>query len=194
MTAPSQAFTGAIGGAARKDRFRIADTEGRDLPSGEVGELQIKTPFVMNGYLDQPELTRASFAGDFFRTGDLARVRGDGRVELAGRVKDQINRAGAKVSPLELDHLIAQHPDVNAALTAGLPDAVTGERIHVLVVPRAGIRIDEAALRAWVAERVEKYKRPDVYHFASELPVGRTGKVDRNALRRSIAARLTNGN
>jgi len=194
VTAPSQAFTGAIGRPARKDHFRIAGAEGHEVPPGEVGELQIRTPFVMNGYLDQPELTRTSFAGDFFRTGDLARVRADGAVELAGRVKDQINRAGAKVSPLELDHLIAQHPDVSAALTAGVPDAVTGERIHVLVVPRAGVRIDEAALRAWVAERAEKFKRPDVYHFASELPVGRTGKVDREALRRSVAAQAKKGN
>lgn len=189
VTAPDAPFTGAIGRVARRDRFRIAGADG-----GEVGELQIKTPFVMNGYLDQPDLTAASFAGEYFRTGDLARVNADGTVTLSGRVKDQINRAGAKVAPLELDHLIAQHPSVAAALTAGVPDAVTGERIHVLVVPRAGTRLEESELRAWVAARVEKYKCPDAYHFAAELPVGRTGKVDRNALRRSIAAQLTNGN
>ena len=78
VTAPSQPFTGAIGHAARKDRFRIADADGRELPAGEIGELQIKTPFIMNGYLDRPDLTRAAFAGDFFRTGDLARAPADG--------------------------------------------------------------------------------------------------------------------
>jgi long-chain acyl-CoA synthetase len=189
VTPPVEPFSGAIGRIARRDRFRIAGGDGHDLPQGEVGELQIKTPFVMNGYLDQPELTRSSFAGDFFRTGDLARLRSDGTVELAGRAKDLINRAGVKVSPLELDSLIAQHPEVSAALSVGVPDAMTGERIHVLVVPRAGRTLDETKLRDWVAERVEKYKRPDVYHFASDLPVGGTGKVDRAALRRSIAGR-----
>jgi len=194
VTAPSDPFSGAIGRVARKDQFRIADAAGQDLPQGEVGELQIKTPFIMNGYLDQPELTRASFAGDFFRTGDLARLRADGTVELTGRAKDLINRAGTKVSPLELDGIIAQHPGVSAALSVGVADAMTGERIHVLVVPRTGGRLDETALRDWVAERVEKYKRPDVYHFAADLPVGRTGKVDREALRRSIAGKPDTGN
>ena len=189
VTAPSQPFTGAIGYAARKDRFRITGANSRELPAGEVGELQIATPFIMNGYLDRPDLTRAALADDFFRTGDLARLRSDGSVELAGRAKDQINRAGAKISPLELDVLIAQHPAVAAALTVGVADEMTGERIHVLVVPRANVKLDESELRAWIDERVEKYKRPDVIHFGAELPIGRTGKVDREALRRSIGAR-----
>jgi acyl-CoA synthetase (AMP-forming)/AMP-acid ligase II len=188
VAAPGEPFNGGIGHAARRDRFRIANAEGREVTTGEAGELQIATPFIMNGYLDQPELTRAAFAGEFFRTGDLARVRQDGTVELAGRAKDLINRAGAKVSPLEIDNLIAQHPNVSAALTAGVPDPVTGERIHVLVVPRNGGGLSESELRDWVAARIEKYKRPDVYHFGRELPTGRTGKVDREALRRSIAA------
>jgi len=153
------------------------------LPPGTVGELQIRTPFVMNGYLDDPELTRAAFADGYFRTGDLARARADGCVELAGRIKDLINRGGAKVSPLELDHLLAQHPAVAAALTTGVPDPILGECIHALVVPRANAGVDEKELREWVAARIEKFKWPDVYHFGDQLPLGGTGKVDRNALR-----------
>jgi acyl-CoA synthetase (AMP-forming)/AMP-acid ligase II len=184
---PHDAFDGAIGRISRSERFRIADAQGHEAPAGEPGELQIATPFIMNGYLDAPELTRAAFCGDYFRTGDLARLRHDGTVELVGRSKDLILRAGAKISPLEIDGLIARHPSVAAALTVGIADPLLGERIHVLVVPRAGAAADEPALRQWVAEQVERYKRPDVYHFASELPTGRTGKVDRDALRRSIA-------
>ena len=187
VTEPDEEFPGGIGRVSKSERFRIADALGRKLPAGEVGELQIKTPFIMNGYLDQPELTRAAFAGDFFRTGDLARLRNDGTVELAGRAKDLIVRGGAKISPLELDGLIGQHPAVAAALTVGIADEMTGERIHVLVVPRANATLDEAELRRWIAERVERYKRPDAYHFADALPTGRTGKVDRDALRRRIA-------
>jgi long-chain acyl-CoA synthetase len=188
VTGETHDFLGGIGHISKSERFRIADALGREAPAGDVGELQIQTPFIMNGYLDQPELTRGAFAGDFFRTGDLARVRVDGTVELVGRSKDLIVRAGAKISPLELDGLIAQHPAVAAALTVGIADDVNGERIHVLVVPRAGTRIDETELRSWIANRVEKYKRPDVYYFGAELPTGRTGKVDRDALRRSIGA------
>jgi acyl-CoA synthetase (AMP-forming)/AMP-acid ligase II len=184
-------FAGTIGRAGPGVEFRIADEQNRALAVGTAGELQIRTPFAMNGYLDEPELTRAAFADGYFRTGDLARAREDGRVELAGRIKDIIIRGGANVSPLELDHLLAQHPDVAAALTAGVPDPMVGERIHALVVPRANTSIDEKDLRQWVSARVERFKWPDVYHFAQELPTGRTGKVDRGALRYQVLANRT---
>jgi acyl-CoA synthetase (AMP-forming)/AMP-acid ligase II len=186
FTKRGAAFTGGIGRISKSERFRIADAEGNEVPAGQPGELQIRTPFIMNGYLDAPELTRAACCGEYFRTGDLARVGPDGTVELVGRAKDLILRAGAKISPLELDGLIAQHPAVAAALTVGVNDAIVGERIHVLVVPQASQTVDEPELRAWIAQRVERYKRPDVYHSGNELPTGRTGKVDRDALRRSI--------
>jgi len=181
-------FAGTIGRPGPGVEFRIADAQNRAVPSGATGELQIRTPFAMNGYLDELQLTRAAFVDGYFRTGDLARAREDGRVELAGRIKDIIIRGGANVSPLELDHLLAQHPDVAAALTAGVPDPMVGERIHALVVPRANASIDEKDLRQWVSARVEKFKWPDVYHFGEELPTGRTGKVDRGALRNQVLA------
>ncbi|MDP2409415.1 MAG: AMP-binding protein [Pseudolabrys sp.] len=186
-TARGAVFASGLGRISTSERFRIADAQGRAVPAGEAGELQILTPFIMNGYLDQPALTQAAFADGYFRTGDLARLKPDGTPELVGRSKDLIARAGAKVSPLELDGVLAQHPAVAAALTVGVADEIAGERIHVLIVPRAGA-IDEKELRRWVAERVEAYKRPDVYHFGHELPLGRTGKVDRDALRQRLNA------
>jgi long-chain acyl-CoA synthetase len=179
-------YAGTIGRPGPGIQFRIADEQNRELPANAAGELQIRTPFAMNGYLDEPELTRAAFADGYFRTGDLARAREDGRVELAGRIKDIIIRGGANVSPLELDHLLAEHPDVAAALTAGVPDPMVGERIHALVVPRANASIGETDLRQWIAGRIERFKWPDVYHFGRELPTGRTGKVDRGALREQV--------
>jgi long-chain acyl-CoA synthetase len=180
---------GCIGRPTPGVSFRIADDQGRDVSMNEIGELQIHTPFVMNGYLDQPELTDAAFCREFLRTGDLARLRPDGMVELVGRSKDVIIRGGTKVSPLELDELLASHPAVAAALTVGVPDPVMGERIHALIVPRGHEKLDESALSRWVSERVEKFKRPDAYHFGSSLPTGRTGKVDRGALREQIGRR-----
>ena len=79
-------------------------------------------------------------------------------------------------------------PTVAAALTTGVPDPLVGERIHVLIVPRPGAVVDEVDLRRWLAERVEKYKQPDVFHIGEALPLGRTGKVDRGALRQAILA------
>lgn len=176
-------FAETIGHSSSQIIFRIADDQGRKLPVGAAGELQIRTPFIMNGYLDEPEMTRSAFADQFFRTGDVGRMREDGRVELVGRIKDIINRGGAKVAPLELDHVLVQHPAVAAALTAGVPDPILGERIHALVVLRPQMRLDEKTLREWIAKKIERFKWPDVYHFGLELPTGRTGKVDRNALR-----------
>ena len=183
-------FADTIGRPGPGVQFRIADDQGRELPVAATGELQIRTPFIMNGYLDEPDMTRGAFADGYFRTGDLARRREDGRVELAGRIKDLIIRGGAKVSPLELDCVLAQHPGVAAALTAGVPDAMMGERIHALVVPRANARLDEKGLREWIAGRIERFKWPDVYHFGPQLPIGHTGKVDRNALREQVLRSL----
>jgi acyl-CoA synthetase (AMP-forming)/AMP-acid ligase II len=184
--ADEEVSAGTIGQTGPGVRFRIADANGIETPVDTTGELQIDTPFIMSGYLDEPELTRAAFAGRFFRSGDLARRRADGRVELVGRTKELIMRGGAKIAPLEIDQLLAQHPAVAAALTVGIPDTGVGERIHVLVVPHANVAISEPELRAWIADRAERYKRPDVYHIGTELPLGRTGKADRNALREKL--------
>jgi acyl-CoA synthetase (AMP-forming)/AMP-acid ligase II len=174
---------GSIGRSTVGVEFRIAGES-----ADGVGELQIRTPFGMLGYLDQEELTQASFEDGYFRTGDLARLRADGFVELAGRSKDVISRGGNKIVPLEIDRLFASHPDVAAALTTGVPDPLLGERIHLLIVPQPGARLDQQALLAWASGKIEKFKLPDVIHFAAELPAGRTGKADRIALREQIAS------
>ncbi|MBP2230981.1 acyl-CoA synthetase (AMP-forming)/AMP-acid ligase II [Azospirillum agricola] len=185
----SAAGQGTIGRPTGGVEHRIAIAEGgagADGGNGGVGELLIRSPFGMLGYLDDPELTAASFADGYFRTGDLARQRPDGLVELAGRSKELISRGGNKVAPLEIDRLFAAHPDVAAALATGVPDPLLGERIHVLLVPRPGARLDRDALLAWAAGRIERFKLPDALHIGEDLPLGRTGKADRNALRRSI--------
>jgi long-chain acyl-CoA synthetase len=171
---------GSIGRPTESVTFRIA----ADGASG--GELQIKTPYGMLGYLDNPALTESAFSDGFFCTGDLARLRDDGRVELVGRAQEIVSRAGHKIAPLEIDGLLAEHPDVAAALTAGVPDAQVGERLHVVVVARPGAALDEVALRAWAAERIERYKLPDAFHFRDALPLGRTGKADRGAVARLV--------
>jgi acyl-CoA synthetase (AMP-forming)/AMP-acid ligase II len=146
------------------------------------GELQIRTPYGMLGYLDDPDLTQVSFVEGYFKTGDLARLTPKGFVQLTGRAKDIVSRGGHKIAPLEIDNLLAEHPDVAAALCAGVPDDRLGEVIHAVVVPRAGCRLDEAALRAWLLARTERFKVPDAFHVRDVLPVGSTGKADRRAV------------
>jgi len=162
---------GSIGGPTEAVSFRI---------QGE--ELQIRSPFAMLGYIDDPDRTRAACEDGYFRTEDLARIRSDGRVELIGRSKDIVSRGGIKISPLEIDNILAEHPDIAAALCGGVPDERLGETIHAVIVPRAGAQLSPNALRAWMLERTERFKVPDAFHIADALPTGSTGKADRRGV------------
>jgi acyl-CoA synthetase (AMP-forming)/AMP-acid ligase II len=165
---------GSIGRATDGVTFRIAET----------GELQIRTPFGMLGYLDEPQLTAAAFEDGFFKTGDLAKTTAGGHVALVGRAKDLVSRGGIKIAPLEVDNLLAEHPDIAAALCAGVPDERLGEVIHAVVVPRKGSTLDVAKLRHWLLERTERFKVPEVIYVRDVLPSGATGKADRRAVAR----------
>ena len=164
--------------------YRIAAAS---LPGGG-GELQIRTPARMLGYLDDPALTKQAFADGYFRTGDLAVERDDGCVALVGRAKDIISRGGNKIGPLEIENLFARHGGVAAALAFGAPDERLGESLQLMVV-RRDPALSEADLRDWARERIERYKVPDAIHFVDTLPVGRTGKADRAAARLALQDR-----
>ncbi|MGD9866490.1 MAG: class I adenylate-forming enzyme family protein [Hyphomicrobiales bacterium] len=153
-----------------------------------TGELQIRSPYAMRGYLDEPALTAEAFQDGYLRTGDQARLREDGFVEITGRLKDLVNRAGNKIAPVEIEASFLAHPQVMEALAAGVPDPMRGEALHLVVVGRPGACLDPEALLHWASERMERFKLPDRIHVAAELPVGGTGKADRNALRAMIAA------
>ena len=172
---------GTIGHPTEHVTFRIASDSGA-VAAGATGELQIRSPFGMLGYLDNPALTEASFEGGYFKTGDLARLTADGAVALIGRAKDIISRGGNKIAPLEIDNLLAEHPEIAAALCAGVADERLGEVIHAVIVTRAGARLDAKTLRDWLLARTERFKVPDVFHFRDALPSGASGEADRRAV------------
>jgi long-chain acyl-CoA synthetase len=159
-------YAGCIGRPSPGVRYRIV---------GDDGELHISSPYLMTGYLDEPALE--PIREGWLATGDLARERDPGVVEIVGRKKELIYRGGSKIAPLEIEFACSAHPKVAAALAVGRPDERLGQRIHALIVPRGEITIGE--LRAFLLQRLEKYKQPDVLYFARELPAGRTGKADR---------------
>jgi acyl-CoA synthetase (AMP-forming)/AMP-acid ligase II len=144
---------------------------------------------MMLGYLDDPALTRSAFSEGFFRTGDLVRVRPDGRVEIVGRIKEIISRGGNKIAPVEIENLFCEHPEVVSALCVGVPDERLGEAIHVVIVPKLDSALSVEPLRKWASARIERYKVPDGIHLSDELPVGSTGKTDRAAVARMLPHR-----
>jgi long-chain acyl-CoA synthetase len=170
-------YAGCIGRPAPGVRFRIRGEDGEAVAPGAIGELCIASPYLMNGYLGQPELDPIDAEG-WLATGDLARERDAGVVEIAGRKKELIMRGANKIAPQEVEFACSAHPKVAAALAVGRPDARLGQRIHALVVPRDA-SLTAGELRAFLGERLDKFKLPDVFYFARELPAGRTGKADR---------------
>lgn len=169
---------GAIGQPTHGVTYRI-----------EAGELQVRSPFGMLGYLDAQAMTAAAFQDGYFRTGDIAVQHEAGQVELVGRSKEIVSRGGLKIAPQEVDNLLGSHPEVAAALSAGIPHDSLGEVLHSVVVPRAGCAPDPAALRAWLAERLERYKLPDTIEIVDALPTGSTGKASRALLRERLLNR-----
>jgi acyl-CoA synthetase (AMP-forming)/AMP-acid ligase II len=178
-----QAGAGTIGRPSPGVQVRIVAENGVDQSAGGVGELWIKTPFLMTGYLADPESTAAAKSGDWFRTGDLARVTETGNIELVGRSKFLILRGGHKLSPLSIEGIISEHPACRGACVFGTPDAVLGERIAVLFKPAAGVRVTPDEIRAWAKTRLQPYEVPDEINLVDELPLGGTGKMDRLSAR-----------
>ncbi len=179
---------GSIGRAANRVEYRIVGERGQALPSGSSGELELRTPFIMAGYLGDEALTQQAFRDGWFKTGDLAVADAAGFVSIVGRLKELIVRGGNKITPLEVERALMQCPGVAAALVVGLPDPVLGERIHALLITATGNQLDAVAIKSALLGNLEKYKHPDVYYLGQELPTGRTGKVDRGQLANLLKA------
>ena len=169
---------GCIGRPSPNVQYRISDD----------GELQIRSPYLMKGYLDEPDLTAAAYHDGWFRTGDLGCVVEGEVVQLMGRLKEVISRAGNKVTPAEIEHALCSHPDLAAAMAVGVSDPVLGERIHVLLVPRAKATLSIGELRRHLEPRLERYKQPDAYYLGEALPLGRTGKADRAQFKAQVTS------
>ncbi len=163
----------------------IIDANGAISATG-AGELVIKSPSVMSGYLHRPDLTEAAFIRGWYRTGDAARLTDDGLIHLTGRIKDEINRAGLKVQPGEIDALLQSHPAVAEACAFGIADAVSGETVAVAVCFAPGANATIEALKAWCAARLRREAIPERWFLVDKLPRNERGKISRAAVRRAL--------
>jgi len=170
--------------------LRVVHPETRQpLEVNEVGELCVRG-YVTRGYYRAPEVTATAFdAEGYFLSGDLGLIGDDGRVCFRGRLKEMIKTAGINVSPLEVEEVLLQHPDVKQAYVVGVPDRVKDEVVGAVLEMRAGATADVDALVAFCRERLASYKVPTRVAFrkAEELPRTPTGKIHKPGLREELA-------
>jgi long-chain acyl-CoA synthetase len=183
LAAESADYPDCVGRPVPGVEIRVIDDAGRLVADGEEGELLIRTPAVMDGYLGSPEETAAVLADGWFRTGDLARVTADGYVAIVGRKRERIKRGGFSIFPAEVETILLTHPAVAEAAVGGVPDPALGEDVAAWVALKPGARATADELIAWCRERLAAFKYPRRVSFVAALPRSATGKV--------LKARLT---
>ncbi len=179
---PAVRQPGSVGVSAGAE-VRTVDAEGRDVQTGQPGEVVIRGPGVTSGYLNNPEANEESFVDGWFRTGDQG-ILENGYLRLAGRLKELIIRGGENISPIEVEEVLLRHPAVAEAVCFGIPDDKYGEVVGAAVALSG--EADERALGAHCRERLASFKAPSRIFVLDEIPRTPTGKVQR----RRVGAQL----
>ncbi len=176
----------SVGVALPAADIRVMDEAGRELPAGETGELWVGGPMVVPGYWDNPQATAASFTAGYWHSGDLGSVDAEGYVRVLDRQKDMLNRGGFKIYSVEVENVLMAWPGVVEAAIVGRPCPVLGERVHAFVHGPDAAR-DDAALRAFCAERLADYKVPESFSWSdAPLPRNANGKLMKRLLRAGL--------
>lgn len=176
---------GSVGPPFPGCEIRIVGEEHEPMPTGERGEVIIRGPNVMRGYLNKPDETKETLRDGWLHTGDVGYLDEDGYLFLVDRTKDMIIRGGENVYPTEIENALANHPAVLEAAVIGRPDEVMGEEPIAFVAFEEGKEADPAELLAFAAERLARYKVPREIRVLDELPRNPVGKLDKPQLRKT---------
>ena len=182
---------GSVGQSAGAE-IAIMDGEGRQLRSGEVGEIVLRGPTLTKGYDNSVAATNAAFRDGWFRTGDLGYLDSDGYLFIVGRIKDVIKRGGQQVAPAEVEEALLGHPDVVEAAAFSVPHPRLGEEVAAVVVPRPNTKVSVQQLRNFAGDRLAKFKVPSLILFVPEIPKEPSGKIRRSGLATAFSVRLPN--
>lgn len=174
---------GSCGFPTSSAQTAILDEDAREVAVGEIGEISVRGPVVMDHYWRRPELTEVAFAGGWLRTGDLARRDDRGYLTIVDRSKDLIISGGFNVYPAEVENALTSHPAVSAAAVFGVEHARWGEAVTAVVVLRPGVTVSETDLIEHVRAKKGSLQTPKVLRVADDLPVTALGKVDKRRLR-----------
>jgi len=176
---------GSVGIPFPKAEVRVVDDDGRELPSGQTGEIIVRGPMVMKLYHNDPASTRERIKDGWLYTGDVGRFDEDGFLYHLGRKDDMIIVGGLNVFPAEIENVLKQHPLVADVAVVGVSDTDRGEIIKAFVVLTDGGKLTEKEIISFCRERLASYKLPKLVEFKKSLPRTSTGKVARKLLKES---------
>jgi acyl-CoA synthetase (AMP-forming)/AMP-acid ligase II len=164
--------------------LRVLDEADQSVPAGTVGEIAVRSPCAMQGYLNKPEETAAALKNGWMHTGDGGYLDADGFLYVVDRLKDMIVTGGENVFSIEVENALLKHPSIAACAVIGVPDADWGERVHAVIVLRTGTEtIELNVIREHARQYIASYKCPRSIEVRSTLPLSAAGKVLKKTLR-----------
>jgi long-chain acyl-CoA synthetase len=174
----------SVGRALPVVEVRVVQGDGKDVTTGDIGEIWIKGPIVMPGYWNDPEATAETVTDGWLHSGDIGYLDRDGFLYVTDRAKDMIIRGGENVYCVEIENRLMEHSDVADAAVIGVPHPTLGEEVKAVVRPEPGASVTEDGLRAWVAEALADFKVPAYVELRAEvLPRNAAGKLMKDVLR-----------
>ncbi len=174
---------GSIGQPVWGVEMRIVDSEDKEVPVGEVGEVVIRGHNIMKGYYKKPEATEQAMRNRWFHSGDMGKRDEDNYFYIVDRVKDMVIRGGFNVYPREIEEVLITHPAVSLAAVIGIPHEQHGEEIKAFVVLEEGKETTSEKIVSWCKEKMAAYKYPRIVSIRDSLPMNATGKVLKRELR-----------
>ncbi|MBU8908924.1 class I adenylate-forming enzyme family protein [Desertibacillus haloalkaliphilus] len=165
---------------------KVVGADGPCQPN-EVGELWVKGPNVVPSYWGNEAETKKSFVDGYWCSGDMAMIDEDGFVYIMDRMKDMINRGGEKIFSVEVENTLYNHPDILEAAVVGEPDAVFGERVKAVIVPKENAILTEEDVKVFVRNQLADYKTPEIVEFREQLPRNPGGKIIKTELKQTAA-------
>ena len=175
--------TACVGPAVPFLEVRIVDSQDREVPWGETGEIICRGPNVMKGYYKDPQGTAEALKGGWLHTGDIGRMDEEGFIYIVDRKKDMIISGGENIYPREIEEVLYRHPTIREAAVVGIPDPLWGESVKAFVVLKAGLSMTEEEVIEYCKAHLASYKKPKKVQFVGSLPRNPSGKVLKNLLR-----------
>jgi long-chain acyl-CoA synthetase len=175
---------GSVGTPVSTIEVQIRDLEGNVLKTGAEGEICIRGPNIMKGYLNKPEETRGAFWGEWFRSGDIGVFDKNGYLFIVDRLKDMVITGGENVYPREIEEVLYTRPEVEECAVIGLPDREYGERVTAFIIPKKDLQIDPVDLKSYLKTKLSSFKVPKEFIAVTDLPKSPAGKILKRELKK----------